>query len=1372
MKKLILLLMILFTANTAYAATRFYLASNEATGTVTPDFGGGNAWTYTTGANRRLCDPVKKSSTWESKATNSSSSNGTYLNRQYISYPIVAQSIIGNVSGLVRGLTSSTGNSNQSTPEVNIFLVSNDGKTVRGNILNHRDSSSTYASTTTLTSKWTPAQLSGIDYVQAQDGDRIVIEIGMNHYQSGGGARTTTQQFGDSASSDLTVEGSTLQYNPWIEFDMNIMFTRPSVIKPNGTEWLKSGTSYTIQYNITPDATSVTIKLSTNEGASWGTTLTTEAWTHSGLCTYEWTTVPSLISNQCRISVEAISHGMTARAISATNFTISTNSQSTEVWISTTGSDTTGNGTIGSPYRTIANAIRAASAGGIVKAFGGTYNENNILWPNTNNITLKASIETSPVTIDAQGAALFTVPSAVNLTVEGITMLNGHDGNIYIGAAFTLSKSNTTLWLIDSTIQNCTADADSYGAIIYCKDNTDNIYIQNCIFQNNSVRRAQFLSGTYNITNSDFKNNLGPLVDGENYSGAPTGYSNWPTLTITGSTIEGNQPSSISGYGWLIMRATVNANKSYIKDSTFNGSGTLFYDTTLTGTNCVFSNNNASSTGQGLFSNGYSDVVNLYNCTLYKNLNNGTNGSINAGANFTATNSIFYANTDPCFNPSNPSVTYSDIQPNSYLSGTGNISAEPAFASTTEGNADYLRLTSGSPCKDTGTSEEAPTDDLAGVLRPQPYPSGGYDMGAYEYSDTTAPVVTVEAPDGGEIWEIDTTHNITWTATDDTGIDHINIYYTTNEGASWIKIATGESNDGTYPNWTSSIPEDGYKIRIQAVDTSGNMATDESDATFSFYTIGNAQGCLLWNKLDSNSSAQYSEIGPDGTLGPGDISYEAVKFSNGAMARLGSTGWNDYVHYGDGDDLIDKTKGCIEFWIKPKFGLTGGYASDSIDHSFIFERGDVAIEIAVRWGEGLTFFYHYDMNYIYCYSDVSWAADDILHVACVWSTEHFDTDKHSAIYVNGKMVGSSTAALDMNFTLNNFYVGVQPNDHYPSHTHIDNIKVWNRAKTDFSDRFYEGFETHLPTVEVLTPSATGITLEGGSTYEVTWTATDESGITNICIRYSSGESYGWIDISTNEANDGSYIWTVPEINSTTCKISIEATDNTGLKAHDDSDNDFEIEYVAPPAGTDHAVTRFYLPSTGAAEVSPSFSVWTNTTGADRVRCVTKQVYSSFATKGTDTAADAGTYLNRQYVSDPIAGQTISGYVSGEVRGAYSGTVSDVSSEVIIKIVSNDGQTLRGTLLDFTFGTANYDTSLKSYWIPQCTAVTPVAAQNGDRIVIEIGGSRSTGSSSPTINQEFGDSSAANEVEGSTTQGNPWIGFSQDIRLPSITVIGQ
>jgi len=98
--------------------------------------------------------------------------------------------------------------------------------------------------------------------------------------------------------------------------------------------------------------------------------------------------------------------------------------------------------------------------------------------------------------------------------------------------------------------------------------------------------------------------------------------------------------------------------------------------------------------------------------------------------------------------------------------------------------------------------------------------------------DEEAPVVTVTAPDGGEVWTIGTQQEINWTATDNAGVDTIDIAYSTDGGANYTDIAVGEANDGTY-TWT--IPDDpstNCRVKVVAHDVAGLTGEDESDANF------------------------------------------------------------------------------------------------------------------------------------------------------------------------------------------------------------------------------------------------------------------------------------------------------------------------------------------------------------------------------------------------------------------------------------------------------------------------------------------------------------------------------------------------------------
>ena len=99
--------------------------------------------------------------------------------------------------------------------------------------------------------------------------------------------------------------------------------------------------------------------------------------------------------------------------------------------------------------------------------------------------------------------------------------------------------------------------------------------------------------------------------------------------------------------------------------------------------------------------------------------------------------------------------------------------------------------------------------------------------------DTTAPVVTVLHPNGGEVLST-ASDSITWTWSDAGGPDPAGatFEYSPDGGSTWTLIATGQPVNGAYswtlPNITSST----VRVRITVMDLAGNSAMDSSDTNF------------------------------------------------------------------------------------------------------------------------------------------------------------------------------------------------------------------------------------------------------------------------------------------------------------------------------------------------------------------------------------------------------------------------------------------------------------------------------------------------------------------------------------------------------------
>ena len=209
-----------------------------------------------------------------------------------------------------------------------------------------------------------------------------------------------------------------------------------------------------------------------------------------------------------------------------------------------------------------------------------------------------------------------------------------------------------------------------------------------------------------------------------------------------------------------------------------------------------------------------------------------------------------------------------------------------------------------------------------------------------------------------------------------------------------------------------------------------------------------------------------------------------------------------------------------------------------------------------------------------------------------------------------------------------------------------------------------------------------------------------------------------------------------------------------------------------------AVTRLYLPSTGTPSVSPAFDAeWDITASAVRRSAVTTRISSAQTTFSAGSISGAlQDALAVQYVSAPIAAGPITGTVKGQIRatraGSLGGAPGGIRAQIIVRVVSNDGSTFRGTLYAGDLDTTSTDDPASEFassdtnrTFPRGAPVTvsTVSAQTNDRIVIEVG-ARRQGSLAAAASLTLGDDSATDlpEDETTTTANNPWVEFSIDL----------
>ena len=319
-------------------------------------------------------------------------------------------------------------------------------------------------------------------------------------------------------------------------------------------------------------------------------------------------------------------------------------------------------------------------------------------------------------------------------TLDGFTVQGGNaDGSSSNrnGGGIYATGANT---LRNLTVRYNTASDDGGGMYLY-NESTGPLIITNATVYANEVSGSFGEGGGMYLSNSS--------------SGM---------LTVTNATIYANEISGSFGEGggiylWnsssgmlTVTNATIYANE--VSRSFGEGGGMYLWNSSsgmLTVTNATVYDNEASSGGGMYLWNGSSGPLTVVNSISFGNAAGDEGPDVyryTFGTAATLDNCLLgEAATGGMLTITNPVGTDD---------GNGNILGDPLFASTTVGDADFLRLLENSPALDAGDNSLVPTGvttDLAGNDRIQDGDEDNtatVDLGAYERTIEVSPVVPAQ----------------------------------------------------------------------------------------------------------------------------------------------------------------------------------------------------------------------------------------------------------------------------------------------------------------------------------------------------------------------------------------------------------------------------------------------------------------------------------------------------------------------------------------------------------------------------------------------------------------------------------------------------
>ena len=458
-------------------------------------------------------------------------------------------------------------------------------------------------------------------------------------------------------------------------------------------------------------------------------------------------------------------------------------STAAEYYVSTTGSDTTGNGAISTPYQTIQHVLdNVAASGDTITLRGGTYNEN-------------VRIRNANMTIRSKNDEWAVIQSVINDEDKAIavTFDADSDGSLLqrvevIGGYYYGIKFNTKWDWGDPTdrsgacniiIEDCKIH-DTGNACIKVTPGCDDITIRRCEIYNsgrNAPDSAEAIDNVngdrmlvqqchiHDITDTGLYAKGGAigtriercLVENCGGAGILLGFDTSPEFFDT--TVNPDYYENIDGtvkncvvmgtrYAGIGLYAAKNAKiiNNTLVDVAREGHSGLYFGLTYQdwdpvakrppSLNPVFRNNIVVQSGS------MNDTVMEIR---YDDELGGMNGL--SGMPLMSNNRYYVQGGTASFADNRPASLFSGnlTQWQAHISGdTACTEGDPQFVNTA-GEDYHLSITS--PCVDGGTSSDAPINDYDGVTRPI---GSGYDIGAYERVNTAEPNIHANG-EGGQI---------------------------------------------------------------------------------------------------------------------------------------------------------------------------------------------------------------------------------------------------------------------------------------------------------------------------------------------------------------------------------------------------------------------------------------------------------------------------------------------------------------------------------------------------------------------------------------------------------------------------------------------
>ena len=446
----------------------------------------------------------------------------------------------------------------------------------------------------------------------------------------------------------------------------------------------------------------------------------------------------------------------------------------------------------------------------------------------------------------------------------GLYLYNSSNGNISSNYCFNNAMYGTFVYRSDRiTINNNNCSANQvFGTYIYFSNSntvTDNCLLNNNLVMGESNKNIFHKNLMFNCSmcmgGDEMFNVTSHIIDTSNHvNGKPIYY----IKNETGITI----PKDMG----LIY--VMNCSYITIENQTHYGISLGF------STNCILEKNNCSDMGRtiGIYLlHSDCNILKFNNCSVdegngivlaYSNhniiyRNNFTNNGEGVGLTLSNSNTVVENNIS--YNTGGIDLVEADhnkIISNKIMQNNWGYGIKLS-------GSEYNRVHHNSLINNNGTSKQAsdgtdknfwntstdgnywsdwcnPDNDSNGIVDFPYWLEGiGREKDCYPLTNSSLsyPWSILSAPNGGEVWDVASKHDITWLAGNGKGTLLINLgYSTTGSSGPWISIASGEANDGVYEWSVPNTPSTYCYVRVVVIDPSSPIQT-EYEMSASNFTI-------------------------------------------------------------------------------------------------------------------------------------------------------------------------------------------------------------------------------------------------------------------------------------------------------------------------------------------------------------------------------------------------------------------------------------------------------------------------------------------------------------------------------------------------------